>query len=70
MFDLQARRIEKGVTQEKLAAEAGVTRQAISAFERGLSKPTVQTAKKIGKILDVDWVVFYEDSVESNSAIS
>ncbi len=52
-------RKEQNITQQKLAEEVGVTRQMISAIEKG-SKPSVETAKKIAKILDFEWTKFFE----------
>lgn len=61
MVDLKARRIEKGLTQEQLAAETGVTRTAITNIERGLTKPSIDTAKALGAVLGIEWWKFFED---------
>ena len=42
-------RIEKGVTQEELASEVGVSRQTIIAIEKGNYTPSVLLAIKIGE---------------------
>ena len=46
-------RRERGVSQEALAYEAGVTSGTLSLIERGLSNPTWGTAKGIARALDV-----------------
>ena len=46
-------RSERGVSQEALAYEAGVTSGTLSLIERGLSNPTWGTVKGIAAALDV-----------------
>lgn len=49
-------RVEKGLTQEQLAEEVGVTRQTIGLLEAGKYNPTLKLclmlAKVTGKSLD------------------
>lgn len=45
-------RHERGMTQEVLAHEAGVTVSHLSTIERGYSNPTWATLKGIAKALD------------------
>ncbi len=47
-------RQEKGLTQQELADEAGVTRQTINALENARYNPSLLLAFKITKILDKD----------------
>ncbi len=47
-------RRERGVSQEALAYEAGVTSGTLSLIERGRSNPTWGTVKGIAAALDVD----------------
>lgn len=61
MVDLKQIRTENGMTQEQLAEDSGVIRQTISNIECGLAKPSIETAKKIGKALDFDWANFFRD---------
>ncbi|WP_125706879.1 helix-turn-helix transcriptional regulator [Lacticaseibacillus porcinae] len=49
---LRAARAAKDLTQEDLAARAGVTRQTIGAIEKGNYNPTVQLCITICKVLD------------------
>lgn len=43
-----------GLTQEDLAAPLGVTRQAVSAWERGIASPDVSQGKMIASLLGMD----------------
>lgn len=61
MFDLKSLRESKGYTQEALADAVGKTRTLITNIENGISKPSVNTAKTIAKILDFNWILFFED---------
>ena len=53
---LKAARAEKDMTQDFLAAKVGVTRQTISAIEKGNYNPTIKLCRAIcaelGKSLD------------------
>lgn len=49
-------RRERGVSQEALGYEAGVTSGTLSLIERGLSNPTWGTVKGIAAALNVDIV--------------
>lgn len=50
---LKRLREEKGMTQQTLAEQLYVTRQAVSRWECGARYPDLLTAKKIGQILEV-----------------
>ena len=56
---LHHRRIAN-LTQDALATKVGITRQMISAIENG-AKPSVDTAKKIAAVINVDWHLFFQD---------
>ena len=62
MIDLKELRTAKGMTQEQLAKECEVQRTTITMIEIGENKPSVELAKKLGKIFDVAWSDFFEDS--------
>lgn len=47
-------RMEKHMTQDELAEKLFVTRQTVSNYEVGKSRPDVETLVKIGEILNVD----------------
>lgn len=46
-------RLEKNLSQEKLAFEADLHRTYISQLERGLKSPSLQTVYKISKVLGI-----------------
>lgn len=46
-------RIRKGLSQEELAEELFVTRQAVSRWERGETLPNPQTLKALSRLFDV-----------------
>ncbi len=46
-------REEKGITQEKLALEAGLNRAYIGYIERGERNPTTKTISKVAKALKI-----------------
>jgi len=48
---LRAKRKEIGLSQEKLALEAGLERTFISMIERGQRQPTITTLLKIAPVL-------------------
>jgi transcriptional regulator with XRE-family HTH domain len=50
---LRKARLEKGMTQEGLAAASGVSATYIGFIEQGLKKPTVETICKLTGALDV-----------------
>ena len=50
---LRAIREEKGISQERLALDAGFDRTFVSLLERGLRSPTIRTVVKLAVILQV-----------------
>ena len=53
---LKRLREERGVTQEQLAFDAGITSSALSRIERGLNNPRWTTLKRIAEALKVSLV--------------
>lgn len=51
--NLKKIRLEKGLTQEKLAFSIGVEISQISRIERGILNTTISTAEAIAKALDI-----------------
>lgn len=52
-------RENKDLTQAQLAKLVDTTVQTISNYETGFRQPKPDIAKKIGKILGIDWTKFY-----------
>lgn len=46
-------REKKGITQESLAEQLSVTRQAVSNWENGKTQPDIETLNKIASVLEV-----------------
>ncbi|WP_423363404.1 helix-turn-helix transcriptional regulator [Mycoplasma sp. P36-A1] len=46
-------RLKRGLTQNELANEANISFQYISLIENGERNPSINTAKKIAKILKI-----------------
>ena len=49
----------KRLTQAQLAKLTDVTVQSISNYEIGVRTPKPYIAKRIGKVLRIDWTKFY-----------
>jgi putative transcriptional regulator len=49
-------RQEKGISQQDLANQVGVTRQTINALENSRYNPSLILAYKITKVLDCDYI--------------
>lgn len=56
---LRTLREKAGLTQEELASLVGVQRTQITMIEIGKSRPSINTAKKLGEVLNVDWTIFF-----------
>ena len=50
---LKRRRTEKGLTQEQLAEHLGVSRQAVSKWEQGLSEPSTANLLALAKLYGI-----------------
>lgn len=58
---LKKLREEHGLSQEELGNKVGLTRSAIAMIENGTNKLTVDNAKKLGSIFNVEWKDFFVD---------
>lgn len=57
---LKDEREVKKLTQQSVADIVGVERQYYGMIEKGSRTPSPRIAKKIAKVLDVDWTLFFE----------
>ena len=64
-------RKESGMTQDELAEELNVTRQALSNWERGKTEPDIETLTKIAEILDVsvEELIYGEEREEEHNTV-
>lgn len=60
MERLKEIRLAKNLKQSELAKQVGVNYRTISSYETGARDLPVKIAKKIGKVLNVDWWKLYE----------
>ena len=59
---IKNKRKELNLTQEYLAKELNISRQAVSKWEKGLSEPSMDNLVKISEIFRVDIDYFKKDS--------
>jgi len=57
--NLRRLRVNKGLSQEALAIDAGVDRTYVSRLERGLENPTVAVLEKLAKAVDASITEFF-----------
>jgi transcriptional regulator with XRE-family HTH domain len=50
---LRTLRVERGLSQEALALEAGIQRNYVSLIERGVNQPTITTIFKLATALEL-----------------
>ena len=50
---------EKKLTAKQLSEMTGINYFTIQKYSCGARKPTVENAKKIGKALEIDWLVLF-----------
>ena len=60
-MDLKERRLKQLISQQELAKEIDVSSNYYSMIETGKRRPSVETAKKIAKVLNFDWTEFYKE---------
>jgi transcriptional regulator with XRE-family HTH domain len=69
---IRVRRIERGVSQERLADAIGVTFQQIQKYEKGVNRVAAATLMRIAKALEAPIVEFMENNLtgEGGQAVS
>lgn len=55
------KRNEKGYTQEEVAIQADIARTTYAMIEQGNRYPSVPVAKRIARVLEFDWTLFFTD---------
>ena len=61
MINLKEVRKAKGITQGELAAKCDVQRTTVTMIETGENLPSVQLAKKLAEVLEIDWTEFFNE---------
>ena len=64
---VRLRRIELGMSQERLAAELGLTFQQVQKYERAANRISASRLYHIGKVLDIKVPFFYEGYSDAGS---
>lgn len=54
-------RENKDMSQEQVANQADIARTTYSSIEQGRRNPSVAVAKRIAKVLEIDWTIFFEE---------
>lgn len=62
MEKLKETRKKAGLTQKQIAKLIGISKSSYGHYEIGRRKLPVETAKDVGKALDINWWELYEDS--------
>lgn len=63
--NLKALRQSLGLTQEEVAGRLGVTRQTVSSYESGRTRPDLDTLKRLAEVYDTDiQAILYGSSPE------
>ena len=60
-MNLSKLRLKYGMKQSDLAHKVGISYQAISHYEKGRRRPRPEVAKRLGKVLNIDWTEFYKE---------
>lgn len=57
---IKSLRLEKGLSQEKLAEFVDMSREHISCIERGKNMPTIETLYNVSKYFEIDIKDFFK----------
>jgi transcriptional regulator with XRE-family HTH domain len=57
--NVRLRRVSRGLSQNTLADEAGLTQGQVSAIERGKANPTMESLGRIAQVLGVEVDVLF-----------
>ena len=52
-------RTQKGLSQEAVAEQAGISRVYYTMIENGTKCPAPKVAKSIAKVLGIEWTIFF-----------
>lgn len=66
---IKSKRKELNLTQEYLAKELNISRQAVSKWEKGTSEPSMENLVKLSEILGVDIKYFKNNDEKENESL-
>ena len=58
---LEEKRMKMHMKQEEIAEKVGISRQYYNMILNGKRKPSVDLAKQLGTVLQIDWTIFFID---------
>lgn len=64
MVDIRYVREKLGLKQGEVAKAVGIAQATYCNIENGKGAPSVDSAKKIGRVLGINWWLVFEDEVE------
>lgn len=59
-MNIKKRREELGISQKELAKKADISQSTLCDIEKGRCKPSIYTAIKLAKVLQIDDIKFFE----------
>ena len=59
-MNIKKRREELGISQKELAKKADISQSMLCDIEKGRCKPSIYTAIKLAKVLQIDDIKFFE----------
>lgn len=66
---IKSKRKELNLTQEYLAKELNISRQAVSKWEKGISEPSMENLVKLSEIFGVDIKYFKNNDEKENESL-
>jgi transcriptional regulator with XRE-family HTH domain len=66
-WNLRRVRVKRGLSQEKLAFDAGVDRSYVGGLERQEENPTIDVLQKLARTLDVQISEFFTQPAKGSS---
>ena len=58
-WNMRRLRVRQGLSQEVLAADAGIDRAYVSRIERGLENPTIGILEQMAAVLNAEMIEFF-----------
>ncbi|MGE7940665.1 helix-turn-helix domain-containing protein [Lysinibacillus xylanilyticus] len=65
---LKKHRKSLSLSQEQVSKMAGIERSYYTKIENGL-RPSVKVAQAIGRVLGIDWTIFFNENCAKNAQI-
>ena len=66
-MNIKRRREELGISQKELAKKADISQSMLCDIEKGRCKPSIYTAIKLAKVLQIDDIKFFEQWMYKHS---